>query len=130
MDILKITPRGYCHGVVDAIRIAKHVGEETKGPVHMLGLLVHNTHVTDEMQEHGVKLVDAEDRRSAVRDAPQRNRDEDPERVGDDDVAPPGQKERAELGQLFVKLVTAPAAWVRARRRWRRTPGHGDRPDA
>src|ERR1700694_57439 len=62
MDVLKITPRGYCHGVVDAIRIAKHVGEETDGPVHMLGLLVHNTHVTDEMQQHGVQLVDAEDR--------------------------------------------------------------------
>src|SRR5258708_31954363 len=62
MDVLKITPRGYCHGVVDAIRIAKHVGEETAGPVHMLGLLVHNTHVTDEMQQHGVKLVDAPDR--------------------------------------------------------------------
>src|SRR5438270_63935 len=62
MDVLRITPRGYCHGVVDAIRIAKHVGEETAGPVHMLGLLVHNTHVTDEMQQHGVKLVDASDR--------------------------------------------------------------------
>ena len=62
MDVLKITPRGYCHGVVDAIRIAKHVGEETEGPVHMLGLLVHNTHVTDDMQQHGVKLVDAPDR--------------------------------------------------------------------
>ena len=66
MDVLKITPRGYCHGVVDAIRIAKHVGAQTQGPVHMLGLLVHNTHVTDEMQEHGVKLVDAEDRMAGL----------------------------------------------------------------
>jgi len=66
VDVLKITPRGYCHGVVDAIRIAKHVGAQTQGPVHMLGLLVHNTHVTDEMQEHGVKLVDAEDRMAGL----------------------------------------------------------------
>ena len=66
MDVLKITPRGYCHGVVDAIRIAKHVGEEAKGPVHMLGLLVHNTHVTDDMQEHGVKLIDADDRMAGL----------------------------------------------------------------
>src|SRR5437763_3193449 len=66
MDVLKITPRGYCHGVVDAIRIAKHVGEETAGPVHMLGLLVHNTHVTDDMQQHGVKLVDAPDRMAGL----------------------------------------------------------------
>ena len=62
MEVLKITPRGYCHGVVDAIRIAKHVGEDNPGPVHMLGYLVHNTHVTDDLQEHGVKLVDANDR--------------------------------------------------------------------
>jgi 4-hydroxy-3-methylbut-2-en-1-yl diphosphate reductase len=66
LDVLKTTPRGYCHGVVDAIRIAKHVGEETAGPVHMLGLLVHNTHVTDEMQQHGVKLVDAPDRMAGL----------------------------------------------------------------
>ena len=66
MEVLKITPRGYCHGVVDAIRIARHVGEETRGPVHMLGLLVHNTHVTDEMQEHGVRLIDAEDRMAGL----------------------------------------------------------------
>ena len=42
--------------------MAKHVGEDSAGPVHMLGYLVHNTHVTDDLQEHGVKLVDANDR--------------------------------------------------------------------
>lgn len=63
MEILRITPRGYCHGVVDAIRIAKRIGEERGGePVHMLGYLVHNTHVTDELQGHGVALVDAPSR--------------------------------------------------------------------
>jgi 4-hydroxy-3-methylbut-2-en-1-yl diphosphate reductase len=63
MEVLRITPRGYCHGVVDAIRIAKRIGEERQGePVHMLGYLVHNTHVTDELQEHGVGLVDAPSR--------------------------------------------------------------------
>jgi 4-hydroxy-3-methylbut-2-enyl diphosphate reductase len=60
MEVLRITPRGYCHGVVDAIRIAKRVGEERRGePIRMLGYLVHNTHVTDDLQEHGVALVDA-----------------------------------------------------------------------
>jgi 4-hydroxy-3-methylbut-2-enyl diphosphate reductase len=60
MEVLRITPRGYCHGVVDAIRLAKRVGDERRGePIHMLGYLVHNTHVTDELQEHGVALVDA-----------------------------------------------------------------------
>jgi 4-hydroxy-3-methylbut-2-enyl diphosphate reductase len=62
MEVLKITPRGYCHGVVDAFRIAKRVREETPGPVHMLGMLVHNTHATDDLQGQGIALVDPPDR--------------------------------------------------------------------
>jgi 4-hydroxy-3-methylbut-2-enyl diphosphate reductase len=62
LEVLKITPRGYCHGVVDAFRIAKRVREETEGPVHMLGMLVHNTHATDDLQQQGIALVDQPDR--------------------------------------------------------------------
>src|SRR5256712_2977551 len=62
MEVLKITPRGYCHGVVDAFRIAKRVREETQGPVHMLGMLVHNTHATDDLQRQGVALIDQPNR--------------------------------------------------------------------
>jgi 4-hydroxy-3-methylbut-2-en-1-yl diphosphate reductase len=62
MEVLKITPRGYCHGVVDAFRIAKRVREETSGPVHMLGMLVHNTHATDDLQQQGIALIDQPDR--------------------------------------------------------------------
>jgi 4-hydroxy-3-methylbut-2-en-1-yl diphosphate reductase len=64
MEVVRITPRGYCHGVVEAIRIAKRVGNE-RAPgeqVSMLGYLVHNEHVTRELEEHGVALVDAPDR--------------------------------------------------------------------
>ena len=62
MEVVRITPRGYCHGVVDAFRIAKRVREETNGPVHMLGMLVHNTHATDDLQAQGIGLVDPPDR--------------------------------------------------------------------
>ncbi len=64
MEVVRITPRGYCHGVVEAIRIAKRVGSErAEGEkVTMLGYLVHNEHVTRELEEHGVLLVDAPDR--------------------------------------------------------------------
>jgi 4-hydroxy-3-methylbut-2-enyl diphosphate reductase len=47
---------------VDAFRIAKRVREETEGPVHMLGMLVHNTHATDDLQRQGVALVDQPNR--------------------------------------------------------------------
>ena len=62
MEVVRITPRGYCHGVVDAFRIAKRVRESTEGPVHMLGQLVHNTHVTDDLQQQGIALVDPPNR--------------------------------------------------------------------
>jgi 4-hydroxy-3-methylbut-2-en-1-yl diphosphate reductase len=64
MDVVRITPRGYCHGVVEAIRIAKRVGAERGGqePVTMLGYLVHNEHVTRELEDSGVTLVAESDR--------------------------------------------------------------------
>ncbi len=64
MEVVRITPRGYCHGVVEAIRIAKRVGAERGGgePVTMLGYLVHNEHVTRELEASGVTLVAESDR--------------------------------------------------------------------
>jgi 4-hydroxy-3-methylbut-2-enyl diphosphate reductase len=62
VEVVRITPRGYCHGVVDAFRIAKRVREETDGPVHMLGQLVHNTHATEDLERQGVELVDPPNR--------------------------------------------------------------------
>ncbi len=62
MEVVRITPRGYCHGVVDAFRIAKRVRDETEGPVHMLGHLVHNLHATDDLQRQGIALVDPPNR--------------------------------------------------------------------
>jgi 4-hydroxy-3-methylbut-2-en-1-yl diphosphate reductase len=59
MEVVRITPRGYCHGVVTALRIAREVAEQGGGePVHMLGHLIHNTHATRELEELGVTLVD------------------------------------------------------------------------
>jgi len=63
MDVLKITPRGYCHGVVEAIRAAKQTAKARPGEkIRMLGYLVHNTHVTDELQQSGIELVDRDNR--------------------------------------------------------------------
>jgi 4-hydroxy-3-methylbut-2-enyl diphosphate reductase len=69
MEVVRITPRGYCHGVVEAIRMAKNVGDErgAEEPVTMIGYLVHNEHVTRELQEHNVRLVDSADRSEGLR---------------------------------------------------------------
>jgi len=63
VDVLKITPRGYCHGVVEAIRAAKQTAKAHPGEkIRMLGYLVHNVHVTDELQQNGIELVDRDNR--------------------------------------------------------------------
>jgi 4-hydroxy-3-methylbut-2-en-1-yl diphosphate reductase len=64
MEVVRITPRGYCHGVVEAIRMAKKVGTQSPAgePVTMLGYLVHNEHVTRELEDSGVRLVSHADR--------------------------------------------------------------------
>jgi 4-hydroxy-3-methylbut-2-enyl diphosphate reductase len=59
VEVVRITPRGYCHGVVTALRIAREVAAQSGGePVHMLGQLIHNTHATRELEDMGVRLVD------------------------------------------------------------------------
>ena len=62
MDVLRITPRGFCHGVVDAIRLAQEAGQTHAGPVYMLGYLVHNAHVVQELAQYNVQLIDLDDR--------------------------------------------------------------------
>lgn len=48
--------------------MAKQAGTERSAtePVTMLGYLVHNEHVTQELEAHGVRLVDSDDRRAGL----------------------------------------------------------------
>jgi 4-hydroxy-3-methylbut-2-enyl diphosphate reductase len=67
MEVVKIRPRGYCHGVVEAIRALRLASEQHPNePVAMLGYLVHNEHVTREFGDRGVRLVDAPSRLEAL----------------------------------------------------------------
>lgn len=67
MEVVKIKPRGYCHGVVEAIRALRQAAADNPGEdVAMLGHLVHNEHVTREFAELGVRLVDAPSRLEAL----------------------------------------------------------------
>lgn len=67
MEVVKIKPRGYCHGVVEAVRALRQAADEHEGePVAMLGYLVHNEHVTHEFADRGVRLIDAPSRLEAL----------------------------------------------------------------
>ena len=65
LEVIKITPRGYCYGVVDAIQLAKQVAKDPSypRPIHILGLIVHNRHVVESLQdEYGIISLDGPDR--------------------------------------------------------------------
>lgn len=64
MQVNKITPRGYCYGVVDAMVMAKQAADDKTlpRPIYILGMLVHNRHVVDAFDREGVITLDGEDR--------------------------------------------------------------------
>lgn len=64
MQIIKISPRGYCYGVVDAMVIARNAAldKSLPRPIYILGMIVHNKHVTDAFEEEGIITLDGENR--------------------------------------------------------------------
>lgn len=65
LEVIKITPRGYCYGVVDAITMAKQVARDPSypRPIHILGLIVHNRHVVESLEkDYGIISLDGPDR--------------------------------------------------------------------
>lgn len=64
MNIIKISPRGYCYGVVDAMVIARNASldKTLPRPIYILGMIVHNKHVTDAFEEEGIITLDGPNR--------------------------------------------------------------------
>lgn len=59
MEIISVIPRGYCQGVVRAIRIAKQTVLDHPGvQVSMLGMIVHNQYVVDACTKLGIRFVE------------------------------------------------------------------------
>ncbi|WP_138415758.1 4-hydroxy-3-methylbut-2-enyl diphosphate reductase [Aquibacillus sediminis] len=64
MEVIKIAPRGYCYGVVDAMVIAQNAVKDPNlpRPIYILGMIVHNSHVTEAFKEEGVITLDGKNR--------------------------------------------------------------------
>ncbi|MDD3129746.1 MAG: 4-hydroxy-3-methylbut-2-enyl diphosphate reductase [Candidatus Izemoplasmatales bacterium] len=60
MIVKKITPRGFCKGVYQAIEIVKQSIENKSlpKPIYVLGFIVHNKHVVQELDKLGVITLD------------------------------------------------------------------------
>lgn len=58
METIKITPRGYCHGVVNAINTIKKLDiSKVKKPVTVLGMVIHNKKIVEALDQKGVKTL-------------------------------------------------------------------------
>lgn len=64
MDVIKISPRGYCYGVVDAMSLAMQTAKNINlpRPVYILGMIVHNAHVTEFFEKEGIFTLDGSNR--------------------------------------------------------------------
>lgn len=55
MEIKRIVPSGYCKGVVNAINIVKKTKQEYPNEnIYILGMIVHNSYVSKQMEDLGV----------------------------------------------------------------------------
>lgn len=60
MNVIKVTPRGYCKGVVKAIEIAKKAAiDYPKEDIYILGMLVHNKYVMLALKALNIKFLDS-----------------------------------------------------------------------
>lgn len=64
MQVVKIAPRGYCYGVVDAMAIAAQAARRTDWPrpIYILGMIVHNAYVVEAFDRQGIKTLDGANR--------------------------------------------------------------------
>jgi len=68
MEVIKISPRGYCYGVVDAMVIARNAAldKSLPRPIYILGMIVHNKHVTDAFADEGIITLDGKNRKEIL----------------------------------------------------------------
>jgi len=64
MEVIKISPRGYCYGVVDALTMARKAAKDLAlpRPIHVIGQIIHNRHAIDELASMGIITLDGSDR--------------------------------------------------------------------
>lgn len=55
MEVIAIQPRGYCYGVVNALRIVKQaVKDNPNEKIHVLGIIIHNKFIKEALDQLGV----------------------------------------------------------------------------
>ena len=59
MNVKRVVPSGFCKGVVSAVNLAKKTRiSNPDTPIYILGNIVHNSYVTDELTKQGIVTLD------------------------------------------------------------------------
>lgn len=59
MEVNRVVPSGYCKGVVNAIKLAKKTrADNPDAKIYILGMLVHNSFVSEELASLGIVTLD------------------------------------------------------------------------
>lgn len=68
MEVIKISPRGYCYGVVDALQIVRQTAkdESVPRPIYVIGQIIHNRHAIEELTKQGVVTLDGPNRETIL----------------------------------------------------------------
>ena len=68
MEVIKISPRGYCYGVVDALQLVRQTAKDptVPRPIYIIGQIVHNRHAIEELTNLGVITLEGPDRASIL----------------------------------------------------------------
>ena len=57
MIINKIEPQGYCHGVINALKIINEALKDNN-TIYSLGSIIHNEHVINDLKNKGVITIE------------------------------------------------------------------------
>ncbi len=73
MEVIKISPRGYCYGVVDALTVARKAAKDPSlpRPIYIIGQIIHNRHAIDELANMGVITLDGPNRLEILEQVPE-----------------------------------------------------------
>ena len=68
MKVNKIMPQGYCKGVILALKKCIEVinNPNTVKPIYLLGMIIHNKFVCDELKNMGVIILEGNDKISLL----------------------------------------------------------------
>lgn len=60
MIVNKITPQGFCGGVTNALKILDNAinDSNTKKPIYLLGQIIHNKHIVEDLSKKGVIIIE------------------------------------------------------------------------